>query len=240
MRSVLPAVPVVLLLAASLGFAQPADPPVEDKGPYLGVLVSPVPEVLYDHVSELPRGYGVVVAHVLPDSPAARASLRRHDILLQFGDDRIRDGEHLARLIIGRKPDQKVSLVFMRAGKKVNTDVTLTLGPVLRIAGTVGSPAEPAKGTAKPGGPPEVSVSAAPLDGGKMKLTIEYYQETIGRVRSVTCDGTAEEIASKVKELELPPRVRELTRVALDRIRDLDFQQTEIKPRTTPQRGPRR
>src|SRR5262249_21323296 len=109
-------------------------------------------------------------------------------------------------------------------------EAVLTLGPILKIASL--SAPEPAKGAAKAGGPPpEVSVSAAPLDGGRVKVTIEYYPEGIGRVRSVSCDGTAEEITAEGDRLELPRRVRELTRVALERIRDLDLQKAEARPR---------
>jgi membrane-associated protease RseP (regulator of RpoE activity) len=240
MRGILPAL-VLILLAAATASGQGRDlPPAEEKGTYLGVLVSPVPEVLYDHVPELPRGEGVVVAHVLPDSPAARADLRRNDILLRFDDEKVRDGEHLTRLINGHKPDEKVPLVLLRGGKKVTADATLTLGPVLKIAGP-GVPPDPSKGTAKAGGPPpEVSVSAAPLDGGRLKLTIEYYQEAQGRVRSVSCDGTPAELATKVTAMELPTRVRDLTQVALKRINDLDLQKVEAKSRPPAPRPSRR
>lgn len=242
MRGILPAIVLVLLVAAAAPGQERDLPPAEDMGTYLGVLVSPVPEVLYDHVPELPRGAGVVIAHILPDSPAARANLRRHDILLRFDEEKVRDGEHLARLINARKPEEKVSLLLLRSGKRISADATLTLGPILKIAGTTRVvPSDPSKGTAKAGGPPpEVSVSAAPLDGGRMKVTIEYYQEAQGRVRSVSCDGTPEEIASKVKEMELPARVRDLTHVALKRINDLDLQKVEAKPRPAAPRSPRR
>src|SRR5262249_59191177 len=73
------------------------NPTGEEKGTYLGVLISPVPEVLYDQLPQLPPGQGVVVTHVLPDSPAAQAMLRRHDILLAYADEKIRDCEHFAR-----------------------------------------------------------------------------------------------------------------------------------------------
>src|SRR5579884_500198 len=91
----------LVLLALPRGWAQPVErvPSEEEKGTYLGVLISPVPEVLYDQMPELPRGQGVVVSHVLPDSPAAQAGLLRHDILLRYNDDAIRDCEHFARLI---------------------------------------------------------------------------------------------------------------------------------------------
>jgi len=84
----------------------------------------------------------------------------------------------------------------------MSLDVTLTLGTVLKIAQANAAPqrdhAEVARGQAKAGGPPSVSVSATPLDGGRMKVTIEYYQDGTGRLRSVTAEGTLEEIESEV------------------------------------------
>jgi len=90
----------------------------EEKGTYLGVLISPVPEVLYDQLPQLPLGQGVVVTHVLPDSPAAQAMLRRHDILLIYNDEKIRDSEHFARLIRADKPDRTVKLTLLRTGQR--------------------------------------------------------------------------------------------------------------------------
>ncbi len=92
----------------------------KDKGTYLGVLFSPVPEVLYDQVPDLPRGQGVVVTHILPDSPAAKSKLNRHDIILQYDEDKVRDCEHFARLIQADKPERKVKLLVLRGGKPMN------------------------------------------------------------------------------------------------------------------------
>src|SRR5262249_48883620 len=114
--------------------AQQPDPSTEEKGTYLGVLISPVPEVLYDQLPDLPRGLGVVVTHARPDSPAARAGLRRHDILLEYDNQKVRDCEHFARLIQADKPERKVRLTLMRSGRTTTAEATLTLGTVLRIA----------------------------------------------------------------------------------------------------------
>src|SRR5215204_3232726 len=97
--------------------AQTIEPSPEEKGTYLGVLISPVPEVLFDQLTDLPRGQGVVVTHVLPDSPAARAGLRRHDILLDYDGQKIRDCEHFARLIQADKPERKVRINVLRGGR---------------------------------------------------------------------------------------------------------------------------
>lgn len=228
---------VALTAALALTLPGPAaqtSDSAEEKGTFLGVLISPVPEVLYDQLPELPSGYGVVVAHVLPESPAARAGLRRHDILLQYNDDRIRDCEHFARLIRADQPEHKVKLRLLRAGKRESVEATLALGPVLKIA-RASRDGEVVRGTAKGGRPPSVSVAATPLDGGKMRVTIEYYQDGTGRLRTVTCEGTPAEIGLEVQKL--PSRVQSLANLALRRIRALEFQPKDSTAEAAPAAG---
>jgi membrane-associated protease RseP (regulator of RpoE activity) len=203
--------------------AQPVVPPAAEKGTYLGVLWDVVPEVLYNHLPQLPRERGVLVTHVLPDSPAARAGLRRHDILLQYGDEKIRDSTHFARLIVADKPDRKVKLLLVRSGKDLTADVTLALGPALKIVlpGKADVKDVP-RGLAKATPPAAVSVSATPLGDGTMRVVIEYYPEGAGRLRTVTCSGTPAQIEGEVQRL--PARVQPLARSALERIRALEFQ----------------
>ncbi len=198
----------VLALGVSAGYAQqpfvgPPTPP--EKGTYLGVLLSPA------------RGAGVKVAQVLRDSPADKADLRRDDVLLEYDAEKIRDCEHCAQLIQTSKPKQKIRLRLVRDGREVTAEPVLDLGPVLKLAADA-KPAEMPRAEAKPGGPASVSVSATPLDGGAMKVTFEYYQENTGKLKSVTCRGTAEEIDKEV--LKLPARIQQLAQVALQRIRD--------------------
>src|SRR6516225_2640488 len=84
----------VLPIAAALAQPQPAPPapPMppgnhhdHDKGPkvpviFLGVESSPVPSVLSEQMG-LPKGFGLVVDYVVPDSPAATAGVQQNDIL---------------------------------------------------------------------------------------------------------------------------------------------------------------
>jgi hypothetical protein len=197
----------------------------EEKGTYLGVLFGDVPEVLYDQLPDLPRGQGVVVTHVLPDSPAAQAKLLRHDIVLEYNKEKVLDKEHFGRLIRADKPDRKIELTILRGGKRIVIEAMLTMGPILRIGkltppGTTKATDDKSpKATAKPAGPGTVNVTALPLAEGKVKVTIEYYDE--GRLRSATCAGTDKEIESTVKEL--PERVQPLARIAVKRIRELDL-----------------
>jgi len=220
MTRALLSVAMLLALGPSPGWAQKdgSGPPPEERGTYLGVLFAPVPDIIYDQVPQLPRDRGAVVSHVLPDSPAVKAGLRRNDILLQYGDEKVRDCEHLARLIRDDKPDHKVRLTYLRGGKETTAEVALALGPVLRIAqkGTDDQP----RGTAKSANPAAVNIAATPLGGNSMKLTVEYYDVRAGRILSVPCTGTPDEIDAQVTKL--PDGVQKLVKVALRRLRDPD------------------
>src|SRR5204863_414842 len=92
----------------------------------------------YDHLPQLPRGQGVLVTHILPDSPAALAQLKRNDILLNYADKQIPNCEQFARLIQADKPEHKVRLNLMRGGKEMTVEVRLALVPAPRILSDAG------------------------------------------------------------------------------------------------------
>lgn len=225
--------PLALLLsvASFCARAQSSDPvpakQPEKDGTYLGVLFSAVPEVLYDHLPTLPR-HGVLVTHVLPGSPADEAELRRHDVLLFYDDQKIKDCEHFARLVHDDTPGRPVKLRLVRGGKEKTVALKLAKGPVLKIAqdGQADKDRdEVPRAAAKANGLAPVSVSAAPLGGGNMKVIVEYYQEGTGKLHTMTCSGGPEEIDRKVEDL--PDKVQELVKVALKRFRSLDIQKKE-------------
>lgn len=227
-----PGILAVLLLCVDSVAAQSTPAAAKtDKGTYLGVLFSPIPEAVLDQLPQLPRNQGVLVTHVLPDSPAASAKLRRNDILLQYGDQKIRDCEHLAQLIQADKPNREVKLLLMRGGRELTVSVTLTLHLGLRIATgnkLARADQEVPKGVAKPGTNAAVSVAATPIDRDKMKVAIEYYQDGTGRLRTITCEGTQDVIDGEVRKL--PQRERALVQTALERIRVLTSQKDLRKP----------
>jgi hypothetical protein len=198
----------------------------DDKGTFLGVLIGPrsekpsssaptagktVPPSPDSKPASRPPARGVVVTHVLPDSPAARADLRRGDILLEYDHKAIRDGDHLVQLIRDDKPARKVQLVFQRGAKVQTVEATLTLGPALKLASDRGDSPAAASGRGT------VSVWAAPLESGKMKVTIQYY--ATGKLQTLSCEGAAE-LARTVQKL--PERERNLVRLALQRLRSLN------------------
>jgi hypothetical protein len=204
-----------LLAAVLLMFLTGPSPRAEEargdeKGTFLGALFGTP-----DKAASKPRG--AVITHVLPDSPAARADLRRHDVILEYDRQTVRDANHLAQLIRADKPDRKVHLTFLRGKRKHDVDVTLALGPALKLADELPPPrSEPAE---KPrAGKASVSVTATPLLSGKVQWRIEYSVPSGKKV--VTCEGAAAELDSTLRKL--PERERQLVRIALERLRALD------------------
>src|SRR5436305_49940 len=57
-----------------------------------------VPDVLYAHVPQLPKGHGLLIKQVAPESPAEQAGLKVHDILLTCGGKDVKDTDHFANL----------------------------------------------------------------------------------------------------------------------------------------------
>ena len=205
---------------------RPADnAPADAPGAYLGVLFGPVPAALYDQLPQLPRDQGVLVTQVLSDSPAEKTGLRRNDVLLRYGDKVIHDCDDLVRFLQADAPGRAVRLTLLRGGKETTADAALALGPAIKTAQEAKSAAgaaDVAPGVAKPGGPATVSVAAAPLERGRLKVTIEYYPDGQSRPRSVTCEGQPDEIAGQVEKEGLSEREKSMVRVALRRIQMLN------------------
>jgi hypothetical protein len=71
----------------------------------------------------LAEGQGLVVTHVVPDSPAAQAGLRENDILLAAGDKPLGKIEDLVAAVDAAK-DQELALELFREGDKITIKVT--------------------------------------------------------------------------------------------------------------------
>ena len=108
--------------------------PAEPAGRWIGVGVAPIPEVLKSHLN-LADGLGVMVDQVIPDSPAARAGLRRHDVLIAAGGVAVSDTQSLINAVRAVQ-DGSLELRWIRGGKEMTAEVipaerprTLQLGP---------------------------------------------------------------------------------------------------------------
>lgn len=84
----------------------------------LGAQLDPVSAEVADQL-DLPKGQGMLVRNVVPDSPAAKAGLKAHDVILEIDGKKVPNnfGE-AARLIADIKKDATVDVVVLRKGKK--------------------------------------------------------------------------------------------------------------------------
>lgn len=99
---------------------------------FLGVETSPVSPALTAQLA-LPKGAGLVVRHIVPDSPAA-AVLQQHDVLLKFDDQLLIEPRQFSVLVRNHKEGDEIELTYVRAGKQATAKVKLTKHEVPKIA----------------------------------------------------------------------------------------------------------
>jgi hypothetical protein len=96
----------------------PGLPRVPDRA-RLGIRMERVPAVAAEQLGLAPNA-GIVVSMVMPNSPAEKAGLKAHDIILEFAGKPVGDNlEDFARRVGEVKAGEKIDIVLMRKGKKV-------------------------------------------------------------------------------------------------------------------------
>ena len=92
---------------------------------FIGVITREVAPEVRAHVG-LPEGFGLMVAEVLPDSPAQAAGIQAHDILITLGDQRLAHVDQLMALVRERKKGDPIVLTLKRAGAEQKVTVTVS------------------------------------------------------------------------------------------------------------------
>jgi C-terminal processing protease CtpA/Prc len=93
---------------------------------FIGVSINPLDDAVRAQLS-LRGGLGVVVNDVIAGSPAEKAGVKKHDILLEMGGKRIESPEALMQLVQAGG-DKPTTLKLLRAGKPM----TLPIVPAVR------------------------------------------------------------------------------------------------------------
>lgn len=121
-----------------LRFLDTAHGPEISKEPvtFLGIETSPVDPTLTEQLG-LPKGVGLVVRSVVPDSPAINV-LKPHDILTKLNDQLLIETRQLAVLIRMAKDGDEVTLTFVRGGKQSSAKVKLATREMPGVMGMVG------------------------------------------------------------------------------------------------------
>lgn len=91
---------------------------------YLGVATTPVTPEMAAQL-KLPRGVGLAVVHVMPDSPAAAAGLVEHDVLHKLDDQIIVNPDQLRTLVQNRAAGDTVTLTLIRQAQPMTQTATI-------------------------------------------------------------------------------------------------------------------
>src|SRR3569832_2342143 len=78
---------------------------------YLGLMIEDLHPAIASHLPGIKStGQGVLVQRVTANSPAARAGIKEHDVLLTYGDQKLFNHEQLLRLVAADQPGAEVEL----------------------------------------------------------------------------------------------------------------------------------
>jgi len=102
---------------------------------YLGVEIRVVKEEDARRLGVPPRR-GALVHRVMPETPAARAGLRKDDVIVAFNGQSVANEDELIREVGATPIGSKVTLTVVRERKRVPVEVTLAKRDVTRLART--------------------------------------------------------------------------------------------------------
>jgi len=95
-----------------------------EPGPWLGIVAEEIDDkVLRDQLG-LRQG-GVMICHVYPGQPAARAGVEIHDILVRWKGDAVQGFDDLRERIAGAQIGESVAIVLIRKGKTIETTIVV-------------------------------------------------------------------------------------------------------------------
>jgi serine protease Do len=91
---------------------------------WLGVAIQTVDTNLASAMG-LEAAQGILISDVTPDSPAAKAGLRRGDVILSMDGKAMNDSSQLRNHVAAKEPGSVIALEIVRDGKKLRLNVTL-------------------------------------------------------------------------------------------------------------------
>jgi hypothetical protein len=107
----------------------------EPKGGYLGLALAPLHPALATHLSDvIGKGRGILVTDVVGGSPADKAGIGIHDILVSYEKQDLYSAEQLVKLVQNDKPDQEVMIGFVHRGVLKETKIRLEQSPQREVA----------------------------------------------------------------------------------------------------------
>jgi len=93
---------------------------------WLGVMIQKVTPELAKSFS-LKDNNGALVGDVIPGGPAAKAGVKRGDVIVKFNGYDVKDMEELPKIVANTKPDIEVDVEVIRGGKTLNLNVHIAI-----------------------------------------------------------------------------------------------------------------
>ncbi|MDD2586476.1 MAG: trypsin-like peptidase domain-containing protein [Syntrophomonadaceae bacterium] len=95
--------------------------------PYLGIWQQPVDDQIAEYLGIKPQG--IVVMDILDGGPAAKAGLKKMDVIISIDDQKINNYDELQQVLKKKEVGDKVMMEIIRAGKLVRIPLTLAEKP---------------------------------------------------------------------------------------------------------------
>jgi len=92
---------------------------------WLGIEIRKVDEVIAKQFN-LPNTKGVLVNRVMEGSSAEKGGMKRDDVIIKFGDHKVKDARDLQKVVARTEPGKKVKVVVIREKKEI--PLTIKLG----------------------------------------------------------------------------------------------------------------
>jgi autotransporter-associated beta strand protein len=157
-----------------------------ESGPvtWLGLSTDAVSEQLS---AQLPidKGTGLLITHVVPESPAHRAGLEVNDVVLKFGDQLLINPDQLRALVRTKKAGDSVKLSYFRKGEPKEATVSVVTKELTNAESGTPPLIEFQGGTLK------MDDLVKGLKGGGSPLTIESKYTFVGPDGKVTTLGSS-------------------------------------------------
>ena len=213
---------VSVAATAAWGQAPSDDATAQEPAGWAGLIVRPIsPELAAQLAEVLPSGTGVVVTHVVADSPAAAAGLRTFDVVARCDDLDVEGEPFIRERIAAAPPGTRVDLRVVRAAKLVDVAIETAARPRTLSAAGKG------EGRSKEStGPAEGATAAGrkalrtrgltmATDGGPTYELSVVAIDSAGRFEQNSISGELSELAERVDEL--PDGVRNSARNSIAR-----------------------
>lgn len=91
---------------------------------YLGVMIGDMNQAIAEHFNIEPDK-GILIHDVSPDSPAAKAGLRRGDVIVEYDGHEVRDAGPFTSRVAATTPGTKAKLAIIRDGERMTKTVTI-------------------------------------------------------------------------------------------------------------------